>query len=498
MPSSPNGTPTVAVVGAGFSGVAMAVALRQAGIESFTVYERGEDVGGVWRENTYPGAACDVPSYLYSFSWRQRRRWTRPCSPQEEILDYLHETVAEHGLHPHLRTGVEVESATFDDASRRWQLVIRAGDGRTEQASADVLVTACGQLRRPSWPAIPGRERFAGRSFHSAEWEHDYDLTGKRVAVIGTGASAVQFVPVIAEQVAHLDVYQRTPPWLLPRRNNPYTGPVAAVIERLPGLQAARRLGMEAFMEASIKGLTTMPRMRGGMHAWSSWFMRRQVPDPELRRRTTPDYPIGCKRVLFSSHYLPSLARDNVELVTEPVREITEDAVIATDGTRRPVDCIVYGTGFRTNDFVLPMRVTGGGGQDLQQAWAGGASAHLGLTVPGFPNLFLLYGPNTNLGIGSIIVMVEAQVRYVLDAIGRIARRPGTLLDLRPEVWRASDQRTQERLQHTVWTSCHSWYRDTSGRVANNWPGTMREYVTRTRYLDPAEYRELEPAGDRR
>jgi len=496
MPTGPVvARPSVAIIGAGFSGVGLGVALRRAGLESFTIYERGDDVGGVWRENTYPGAACDVPSYLYSYSWRQRRRWTRPCSPQQEILDYLRETAAEHDLYRHLRTGAEVQTATFDEAARRWRLVARGTDGTEREDTADVLVVACGQLSRPSWPSIPGRERFGGHSFHSAEWDHGYDMTGKRVAVIGTGASAVQFVPLIAEQAAHLEVYQRTPPWMLPRRNNAYTWLVRALIQRLPGLQAARRLGMEAFMEVSIKGLTTIRPIRWSLYAWSAAFMRRQVRDPELRRRTKPDYPIGCKRVLFSSHYLPTLARSDVELVTDPIREITEDAVVTADGTSRPVDCIVYGTGFRTNDFVLPMRVTGAAGLDLQQAWAGGAAAHLGLTVPGFPNLFLLYGPNTNLGIGSIVVMIEAQVRYVVDAVGRIARRPGTLLEVRPEVWRASDERTQEQLRHSVWTSCRSWYRDASGRVANNWPGTMREYVTLTRRLDPAEYRELEPTG---
>lgn len=496
MTPDPTSTPTVAVIGAGFSGLGVAAGLRDAGVP-FTVYERGDDVGGVWRENTYPGAACDVPSYLYSYSWRQRRRWSRPCSPQAEILDYLRE-VADDGLRPRLRTGVEVTNARFDEGDRRWHLTLRRTDGGTgsgaeEQAEADVLVAACGQLSRPLWPSVDGADRFGGPTFHSAEWDHSVDLTGKRIAVVGTGASAVQFVPVVAEQAAHLDVYQRTPPWMLPRRNNAYTGPVAELIARVPGLQALRRIGMVLFMELSIKGLTTVPPIRWGLHAWSATFMRRQVRDPALRRMTTPDYPIGCKRVLFSSHYLPSLARPDVELVTDPIREVTEDAVVTADGTRHPVDVIVWSTGFRANDFVLPMQVTGAGGRNLQQVWEDGARAHLGLAVPGFPNMFLLYGPNTNLGIGSIIVMIEAQVRYVLDAVRRLRSRPGTLLDVRPEVWQASDERTQQRLRRTVWTGCRSWYRDASGRVANNWPGTMREYVRLTERLDPAEYREDVP-----
>jgi cation diffusion facilitator CzcD-associated flavoprotein CzcO len=476
----------VAIVGAGFSGVAMAIALRRAGIEDFTLYERAEDLGGVWLHNTYPGAACDVPSYLYSYSYAQRRDWTRPCSPQAEILDYLHDTARSYGVAARVRTGIEIAAAEFEQDENRWTLLSTGG----EQIVADVLVLACGQLSRPAWPQIPGRERFAGVSFHSAEWNHDYDLAGKRVAVIGTGASAVQFVPPVAERAARLDVYQRSPPWLLPRRNLGYSRRTRSLIRRVPGLQALRRKGMLAFMESGIAGQTRVRALSVLLHAWSAAFMRRQVRDRWLRRRIWPDYPIGCKRVLFSSAYLPALQRSNVELVADPIAAITERAVVTADGQEREVDCIIYGTGFKAHEFVAPMTVSGLDGRTLAGAWADGAEAHLGLSVSGFPNMFLLYGPNTNLGFGSILVMIEAQVGYVVDALRTLRRTGAAALDLRPDVQAASAAALQRRLRNSVWTSCQSWYRqDGDGKVTNNWPGQMAEYVRVTRRLRPQEYR---------
>jgi cation diffusion facilitator CzcD-associated flavoprotein CzcO len=410
----------VAIVGAGFSGIATAIALRREGIEDFTIFERAEGLGGVWHHNTYPGAACEVPSYAYSFSYEQRRDWSQPCSPQAEIRDYLEATALKHGVEDRIRYRSEVVRADFDEAALRWT-VETAGGERTE---ADALVVACGQLSRPAWPEIPGRESFAGHTFHSAEWDHDYDLRGKRVAVIGTGASAIQFVPEIAKDVARLHVFQRWAPWLLPRRNPRYPEPVRTAIQLVPGLQRLRRLGILAFMESCIMALHQVKALHLALRAWSTAFMRWQLRgEPELRRRAWPHYPIGCKRILFSSHYLPALRRPNVELVTERIAALTPGGVRTEDGRERAVDCIVYGTGFRANEFVVPMEVTGVGGRSLQDAWAGGAEAHLGVTVSGFPNMFLLYGPNANLGIGSIIVMIEAQVGYVRTSCGGCGRR---------------------------------------------------------------------------
>ena len=487
----------IAIVGAGFSGIGTAIALRDAGFTDVTILEKAQDLGGVWHYNTYPGAACDVPSYLYSYSYEQRKDWSRPCSPQDEILGYLHGVAARHGVDRLIRYGVEITAAAWDDEGATWTLTDASG-GTIE---ADALVLACGQLHRPRIPDLPGMKDFAGHSFHSAEWDHAHDLRGDRVAVVGTGASAVQFVPPVAEQAAHLDVYQRTAPYIAPRWNPRYPRAVRALIRWMPGVQAARRMGMTLFMESFITGLTRFPPLRWAQSLWATLFMRLQVRDPEFRARIWPDYPFGCKRILFSSYYLPALQRPNVELVTDRIDRITERGIVTADGREREVDTIIYGTGFEAHAFMAPMAVSGADGVDLQSAWSGGARAHLGITVAGFPNLFLLYGPNTNLGVGSIIVMIEAQARYVVSVLQHLRRTGAPALDVRPEVQAASDAEMQRRLQHSIWTACQSWYREADGRIVNNWPGYMKEYVDATRALDPSEYRlvrgrrDREPAG---
>jgi cation diffusion facilitator CzcD-associated flavoprotein CzcO len=478
-------SPSVAIVGAGFSGIAMAIALRREGLEDVTLYERADDLGGVWHHNTYPGAACDVPSYLYSFSYEQRRDWSQPCSPQAEILEYLHATARKHAVTGRILTGTEIARTDFDEGTHRWRL--EATDGR--RFEADVLVVACGQLSRPARPRIDGIERFAGHSFHSAEWDHDHDLRGKRVAVVGSGASAIQFVPEIAQEAAMLHVFQRTPAYLLPRSNPRYPRWIKSLIRLLPGVQAARRHGMLLFMEAWIAGLTRFPPLAWPMRAWSWLHRRRQVRDPELRRKLTPSYPFGCKRILFSSYWYPALQRPNVELVTERIAAMTERGIVTEDGAEREVDTVIYGTGFATSQLVAPMEVRGLGGRELSEAWRDGAEAHLGITVSGFPNLFLLYGPNTNLGVGSIIVMIEAQVAYVVDALRTLRRSGVAAMDVLPGVQAASGARLQERLGASVWMGCDSWYRTDAGRVTTNWPGLMTEYVRATRAVDPGEYR---------
>jgi len=465
----------VAVVGAGFSGLGMAVALKNAG-HDFTVFEAADDVGGVWHHNTYPGAACDVPSYLYSYSWAQRRDWPHPCSPQQEIHRYLRGIVADHGLAAHLRLNTAVARARWGDG---WKLETTDG----ERLEFDALVLACGQLSRPAFPCLDGE--FGGAAFHSAEWDHSVDLRGKRVAVIGTGASAVQFVPRIAEQAASLDVYQRTPAYMMPRRNPVYSGAAMAALRNVGGLQWLRRHGTKAYMELMTLGLLKVAPIAKAIELNSRAFLRYKVRDPELRRKLTPDYRFGCKRILFSSYYYEALQRPNTELVTDSVERLTADGVVA-GGRERPADVIIYGTGFRAQDFVAPLELTGADGLDLLQAWAGGAEAHLGITVAGFPNAFLLYGPNTNLGVGSIIVMIEAQVGYVMDAL-RLAATRGAL-SVRPEIQQASSAVMQARLRDSVWTACDSWYRDDAGRVVNNWPGFMGEYERLVARVDPAEY----------
>lgn len=473
----------VAIIGAGFSGIEVAHRLRAAG-HQFTLFERSPDVGGVWHDNTYPGAACDVPSYLYSFSWAQRRDWTRPCSPQDEIQRYLRAVAEQDGLLPHIRFGSEIAEARWDGERCGWTLT--DADGSSHEA--DALVLACGQLIRPVIPSIPGADSFAGPAFHSARWEHDVDLRGRRVAVIGTGASAIQFVPPLTERAARVDVYQRTPPYMMPRRNPAYPAVVRAAIARVPGLQRVRRLGMWGVMETFIYGYTKAPLLKRAFRTWSVAFMRLQLRDREVRRKVWPRHEFGCKRILFSSSYLPALQRGNVEVVTDRVARIEPDAVVTADGRRRSVDAIVWGTGFRADEPVFPLRVHGRDGQELQEAWREGARAHLGITVAGFPNLFLMYGPNTNLGVGSIIVMLEAQAGYVQSAL-ELLRGGVRALDVRPEVEQASTDAVQARLTGSVWTECESWYRkDGDGRVVGNWPGFMLEYVKAVARADPAEY----------
>jgi cation diffusion facilitator CzcD-associated flavoprotein CzcO len=485
--------PSVLIVGAGFGGIAAAIELRRHGFEQVTILERAPDLGGTWFYNSYPGAACDVPSHLYSFSFAQRRNWSRLCSPQREIHDYLADVAREHGVAELIRFGRTVSACTWDEQRAQWQLETDAG----ERFAADALVLATGQLDQPSLPPIKGIESFAGHSFHSAEWDHDYSLAGKRVGVVGTGASAVQFVPEIAGQAGELTVFQRTGNWFLPRRNRRYPRPVRAAIEHVPGVQAFRRGFMFEYCE-SLTAAIRHPRTLGRLLAWrSAAFMRWQLKDAELRRRVWPDYTFGCKRILFSSAFLPALQRPNVRVVTEPIARVEPRGIVTADGALHELDCIVWGTGFKANDFMFPMRIAGAGGTELREEWAHGAHAHLGMTVPGFPNMFVLYGPNTNTSGGSIIFYLEAQVAYVRQALQQMLARGADALAVRREVERASDAELQARFAGTAWTQCDSWYRDERGRIVANWPGYMREYMQRTQAFDASEF-EFSSAGEPR
>jgi cation diffusion facilitator CzcD-associated flavoprotein CzcO len=473
--------PSVIIVGAGFGGLAAAIELRRHGLTDVRILEKADGFGGTWLHNTYPGAACDVPSHLYSFSFAQRRDWERLCPTQADILRYQREVVAEQGLEPIIETGTHVSACRWDDAQRRWRLETSRGE-----RTADAVILATGQLHQPATPRLEGE--FAGHSFHSAEWDHRYDLRGKRVAVVGTGASAVQFLPPVAEQAAHTTVFQRTGNWFLPRRNRAYPAVYRGLIRFVPGFQALRRRSWFWIGE----GLTTAirhPRTVGRVYGAYSWlFMRRQLRGhPELRRRIWPDYTFGCKRVLFSSTFLRTLARDDVEVVTEPIERLAPEGIVTRDGRTHAVDCIIWGTGFRTTAFMAPMEITGAGGRTLREAWAGGARAHLGITIPGFPSLYLVYGPNTNTSGGSIILYEEAQAGYIRQAI-ELQRDRGAPLTVREDVEAAFDRATQGRFAGTAWLQCDSWYRDESGRIVTNWPGYMREYMELTRRLDPREF----------
>jgi cation diffusion facilitator CzcD-associated flavoprotein CzcO len=478
-------TPHVAIVGAGFGGIGLGIKLREAGIESFTILEKASRLGGVWRDNSYPGLTCDVPSHLYQFSFEPNHAWSRRFPQRDEILAYLDHCADKYGLRDHIRTSTEVASADFDDERGRWRVNLVGG----EVLEADVLVTATGQLSRPAFPRIEGLDRFKGEMFHSARWNHDYDMGGKRVAAIGTGASAVQYVPEIAPLVERLHLFQRTPGWLVPKPDRPYRPREKMLFRRFPKILALSRLLSYIRFELFTLGMTRFPwLLRGHENAYKR-RLRREIPDPELRERMVPDYPMGCKRVLISNDWLPALARPNVEVVCDPIAAITERGVATADGKEREVDAIVLGTGFQAHRFLAPMSIRGRDGRDLNEAWADGAEAYLGLAVSGFPNMFMLYGPNTNLGAGSIITMLESQIRFVVEAVGELRRRGARWMDVRGDVHTAFNQEVQRRLDDSVWTAgCNSWYRNEAGKVTNNWIGFVTEYRRRTRRPDPADF----------
>jgi cation diffusion facilitator CzcD-associated flavoprotein CzcO len=476
------------IVGAGFGGVGAAIKLREAGVENLTLFERGDSVGGVWRANTYPGAACDIPSHLYSFSFAPGHHWSRRYAPQAEILTYLDDCVRDFGIGPDLRLNTEVAEARFDAESGTWTVRTDAG----ESHKFDVLVTACGQLTRPSIPPLAGIDDFAGPVFHSAEWDHDLDLSGLKVAVVGTGASAIQFVPEIAKVAASTTIYQRSAPWILPKSDRGYPEWERRLFRRFPLRVAASRLGLFAFFEMGTYGFTGHDSVLGPVRKVADWERNRQLgDDPELLAKATPDYEIGCKRVLFTNDWYPALVRDDVELVTGSIERVTAGAIAAADGVEREADVIIYGTGFQSHNFVAPMDVYGLGGQELNAFWAERPEAYLGTTVSGFPNMFVLYGPNTNHGSGSVPYTLESQFSYVVDAVRRLRDGGFRWIDLRPETQAAWRREIAERSADTVWTTggCTNWYVNGRGENTNNWPGPWLEYRRRTKRINPGDYR---------
>jgi cation diffusion facilitator CzcD-associated flavoprotein CzcO len=474
----------VLIVGAGFGGIAAAIELRAHGITDVAILEKASDLGGTWFYNSYPGAACDVPSHLYSFSYAQRRDWSRLCSPQEEIHAYLRDVARTHEVERLVRTNTEVTACTWAQERSRWNVETAGG----ETYSAGELILATGQLHQPARPRVQGADTFAGHSFHSAEWDHSYPLVGKRVAVIGTGASAVQFIPEIASQVERLTVFQRSGNWFMPRKNRSYPTLLRTAIELIPGVQELRRRFVFQYTESLTLAIRHPRTIGRAVGARSASFMRSQLKDPRLRERAWPDYTFGCKRILFSSHYLPALERANVELVTDEIARITPTGIVTADGAEYELDCVIWATGFQTNDFMFPMRIAGVDGLDLEEYWSGGAHAHLGMCVPGFPNMFVLYGPNTNTSGGSILVYLEAQAAYIRQALQHVRARGAGAIEVRPEVESASDRALQARFAGTAWLECDSWYRNENGRIVANWPGYMREYLKQTRQLDAREY----------
>ncbi|KUL26805.1 flavin-containing monooxygenase [Actinoplanes awajinensis] len=476
----------ILIIGAGFGGIAAANELLKAGFTDITLLDKADRAGGVWRDNVYPGCACDIPAPLYSYSYAQNPTWTRRFPPQAEILAYLERCVTDFGLAGKLRLGVEVTAADWTGTD--WRVTTAGG----EVLEADVLIPAVGQLSRPLVPQLPGT--FDGPALHTAHWEPGLSLAGRRVGVIGTGASAIQLVPEIAGTAAHVTVFQRTPPWTLPKPDRRYGRVRRALYSRFPALMGPARAGTWAMTVVTGAALQGNRAAGALLHGASRLQRRLQVRDPELRRKVTPDEPMGCKRVLFTNAWLPALARPDVDLVTEPVVAVTAGGVRTADGAEHPVDVLVYGTGFAATEFLVPITVTGRDGVRLDEVWRDGAHAYLGLAVPGFPNMFLVYGPNTNTGNTSVVYFHEAQARWISQAVRQLDQDQKPF-EVRADVAEAYDRELQSRLAGSVWTSCRSWYRTATGRIVTNWPGMAAEYRRRTARLRPADFRGRDDAA---
>jgi cation diffusion facilitator CzcD-associated flavoprotein CzcO len=485
-------TRSIAVVGGGFGGVGAAVMLRRAGFDDVTVFERGARVGGVWHHNTYPGAVCDVPSHLYEFSFAPNPSWSRRYAPQAEIQAYLESVARHHGVHERVRTGTEVTDARWDDERGTWRLETSAGSHE-----ADVLIAACGQLSVPTVPPIPGLQSFAGPAFHTAQWRHDVELAGRRVAVVGTGCSAIQVVPAIQPTVEQVDVYQRSPGWTIPKLDFAYSKRAQRLFERVPALRRLDRAAIFVFMELGTAALTSRPWLRAPMRAVGRRQINSAIDDPELRRKVTPTDDIGCKRMMLTDDWYRTLTKPNVELVTERIATVTPSGIRSEDGTERAADVLVLATGFNAHGFVAPMEIVGAGGRSLAEEWATVPRAYLGMSVPGFPNMFLLYGPNTNGGAGSVIFTIEAGMGHVIAALRELDRAAARRIELRREALEAFDSELRAALTQTVWhTGCTSWYLDADGHDPNQWPWLWSTYRRRTARIEPGVYN-VDAAGAR-
>jgi cation diffusion facilitator CzcD-associated flavoprotein CzcO len=474
------------IIGTGFSGLGMAIALQKQGVD-FVILEKADDVGGTWRDNTYPGCACDIPSHLYSYSFEPKPDWKNPFSFQPEIWDYLKGVTEKYGLRRYIKFNSLVDRAYWDDDEYRWHVF--TADGL--EYVAQFLVSGAGALHIPSFPAIEGRDEFAGAAFHSAQWDHGVDLTDKRVAIIGTGASAIQIVPEIVTDVAELQLYQRTPPWVVPRSNPEIPKALRGAMENVPGLRALVRLAIYWGQEALAYGMLKRPGALKFIEAYCKWNVWRSVKDRELRRKLIPNYRIGCKRILNSSTYYAALASPNTEVITEGISRITRDGIVTDDGRERPADVIVYATGFHVTDSYTYVDIKGQHGEDLVDRWnREGIGAHRGVTVADVPNLFFLLGPNTGLGHNSVVFMIESQIRYVADAIAKCDKMKAQALAPTRAAQDRFNDALQEQLGGAVWSSggCNSWYLDEHGKNTVLWGGYTWQYWRATRSVKPEEY----------
>ncbi|MEE2664662.1 MAG: NAD(P)/FAD-dependent oxidoreductase [Myxococcota bacterium] len=486
-------SPRVLILGAGISGLCMGIRLKQSGIDSFTILEKSDRVGGTWRDNTYPGVACDVPSHLYSYSFELNPDWSRIFSPGWEIQEYCEHCADKYGLAPHLRFGAEIEHIEYTDED--WCVRLEGG----EEFHADFVVSALGGLHKPKVASIPGADDFEGTSFHSAQWRPDRDLAGCRVAIIGSAASAIQIVPEIAEQTEHLTIFQRTPNWILPRGDRAYPAWLKRAFRIVPGLQRLYRLFLYLLLEARFPVFVAGSRLAAPLERLCRRSIAMRVPDPELRARLTPDYKPGCKRMLISDDYFETLLRNDVDLVTTEIKRLEPSGVRTADGRLHEADTLIYATGFEAFNFLAPLRVTGRSGVQLAEQWAGGIEAHRTVAVPGFPNFFMLLGPNSGLGHNSVIIMIEAQVGYILKCIRAASERALVHLDPRREESDRFNRDIQQDLDRTIWKSgCKSWYMDENGKVFALWPSSTLRYLWEMRRPLLHEYEQLTPAPSAR
>jgi len=485
--------PGIVIIGAGFGGIGMAIALKKAGFGDFVILEKSDDLGGTWHHNQYPGCACDVPSPLYSYSFELNPSWSRVFAPQREIWDYLRMCARKYGVEEHIRYGRTVERMDWDEGTRRWNIATSAspgagaGQGQPENYRARAVVSAAGALHLPSYPDIPGAGRFGGTSFHSARWDKAADLAGKRVAVIGTGASAIQFIPEIAKRAGHLDVFQRTPPWVHPRPDVPIPDRVREKFAASPLAARVARDALYWLLEARAFGFVVNPKLMAPLEQMGRRHIERQITDPGLRAAVTPDYTIGCKRILLSSDYYPALQRPNVDLITDDITGLTQTAVLTADGTAHEADVIIYATGFKVIESVAPLNVAGRDGRKLTPDTL---EAYQGITLAGFPNFFMLLGPNTGLGHTSVVFMIESQIHHIMSCLRRLAREQADTIEVREPVLRHYNRELQRRLRRAVWSEggCRSYYLDAEGVNRALWPGFTFEYWARTRRARRSAY----------
>ena len=473
------------IVGTGFSGLAAAIKLQERGT-TFTILERGDAIGGTWRDNTYPGCRCDVPSHLYSFSFAPNPEWSELYSPQPEIKAYLQKVAEDHDLVRHVRFGTPMTDAEWDEAAQRWVVQTREGP-----ITGRFLILGNGPLSEPAFPDIEGLDGFEGPVLHTARWDHSVDLTGQRVAVVGTGASAVQVLPHVQRAASDVILFQRTPAWILPHPNRRITDRERRVFRRFPLVQKAMRAILYGIAEIGALGLTRRPPLTNVMKKVALKYLDHEVSDPEKRRMLTPDYQPGCKRLLPSKDFLAAVDQPNVTLVPHGLTQVDGNAVVLADGTRHEVDVIILGTGFRVTDNPAMQLLTGKDGATVAQVWKEiGMGAHLGSTVPGFPNMVFLAGPNTGIGHTSLVVMIEAQLRYLMGALDELDRRGASTFEVRPSAYDVSNQDVQRRMQKTVWNTggCQSWYLDDKGRNPTLWPDFTFRFIQKTRRFDAESY----------